>query len=56
MWSLECVTDGRGLEKEVVIGIELERGRQLELTIGRMLDRGKCWRKRPEISLPEDVR
>ena len=58
MWSQEGVTDGKGLEKGVLIGIDLERGRQLKLASGswRMLDRGNCWREWPEVSLKEDVR
>ena len=39
MWSKEGVTDGKGLEKGVLISSDLERGRQLELTSGRVLDR-----------------
>jgi hypothetical protein len=31
MWSQEGVVDGKGLEKGVSIGIDLERGRQLGL-------------------------
>ena len=56
MWSQEGVTDGKGLKKGVLIGIDLERGRQLELTSGRMLDRGNGWREWPEVSLKMDVR
>ena len=56
MWSQEGVTDGKGLEKGVLISSDLERGRQLELTSGRVLDRLNCWREWPEVSLKEDVR
>jgi hypothetical protein len=56
IWSPEGVTDGKGLENRVLIGIDLERGRQLELILGRMLDRGNCWREWSEVSLKEDVR
>ena len=41
MWSQEGVTDGKGLEKGVLISSDLERGRQLELTSGRVLDKSK---------------
>ena len=56
MWSQEGVTDGKGLETGVLISSDLERGRQLELTSGRVLHRGNCWREWPEVSLKEDVR
>ena len=56
MWSQEGVTDGKGLEKGVLISGDLEREIQLKLTSGRVLDRGNCWREWPEVSLKEDVR
>jgi hypothetical protein len=47
MWSQESVTDEMGLEKGVLIGIDLERGRPIK--------EGNFWREWPEVSLQEDV-